>query len=201
MYNHPWVLSIHTFSAQKCIQLAKLGNVSTSVMSFIVILKRLFFKLLSLIYVVHAIPGQQQPICFCVDVLQAAHNDKSAVSCKPFLTHTSASDRDNTSTPHFSPLFLRSSSKGSMRMTVFRPGVRPFSTFSISIVAFWGVSQMTTGISAENTNQARGHQPTLLNAWLLCEGVGADFKVKPSRSLNEITSANEIYRVQAKILY
>lgn len=124
-------------------------ELSIYVLSFVVILKRWFFKGLSLLtYALYDFPGQQ-PTCFRVDALPAMHNDKSVTSCRTCLTHTSASGRDSNSIPLLAPLSARLASKGSMRMTVFRPGVRPFSTFSISSVAFWGVSQMTTGISAK----------------------------------------------------
>lgn len=79
-----------------------------------------------------------------------------------FRAHTSASNRDKISIPLFSALCFRSSSKGSMRMIIFRPGVRPFSTFSISIDAFLGVSQITVAISAESRNRAGGHRLALL---------------------------------------
>ena len=116
------------------------------------------------------------------------------------MTHTSASDKANISSPLLSPLFVSSSSKGSMRMTIFRPGVRFFSTFSISNVAFWGVSQMTTEISAKNKNQVRGHNIFCQTDDFFAKGRGDSLKVKPSRSpveINLVISANKIYRVQA----
>lgn len=98
-----------------------------------------------------------------VDVLHVVPGGRPAFEVLvEFKAHTSASNRDKISIPLVSALCFRSSSKGSMRMIIFRPGVRPFSTFPISINAFWGVSQITVAISAESRNRAGGHLLALL---------------------------------------
>lgn len=110
-----------------------------------------------------ATAGRQQPVlsCRCPECISPGVRP----AFKPlveFKAHTSASNRDKISIPHFSALSFRSSSKGSMRMIIFKPGVRPFSIFSIRVDAFWGVSQITAAISAESKNRAGGHLLALL---------------------------------------
>lgn len=132
----------------------------------------------------------------CMEVLQAAHGVRPAFCLAVELqVPTSASNRDKISTPHFSPLLFRSSSKGSMRMTNFRPGVRPFSTLLIRTNAFWGVSQITMEISAESRKRARG-QPLVLPCTQFSLKEEKIFEnVKTAGSLKEIMFVNQIYNV------
>lgn len=112
--------------------------------------------------------GRTAAWCFCVDFLKVAHDVGLAFVLQTEVQiRTSASRRDKTSTPHFSPLCFRSSSKGSMRMTSFRLETRPFSTFSIRTDAFCGVSQMTVKISALAYSEQRCQQIGLVRAYVL----------------------------------
>lgn len=80
-----------------------------------------------------------------------------------------------------------------MRMIIFRPGVRPFSTFSMRTDAFLGVSQMTVVISAENRNKVRGHPPVCYVSDCLARRKRF---FRASGFLKEIMSAHQIYNAQ-----
>lgn len=147
-------------------------------------------------------PWRTRTLFSCEGILQVAQAVGPALKPQDkFQIHTSASYRDKISIPLFSPLCFRSSSKGSIRMTTFKLGVKPFSTFSISTDAFWGVSQITMAISAESQNRTRDHSPSLLSTWLPCKKEEVWKVFKADRCPKEITPANQIYNVQPEILH
>lgn len=149
---------------------------------------------MSLIYACPATPGEWQPAhlwrCRAKEMTPDAHGVRPALELwVVFQTITSASKKDKSSTPIFSPLCFRSSSKGFMRMISFRPGVRLFSTFSSRTDAFWGVSQITMAISAESRNRARGHLPAL--PWTWCLGRRKEF-LKISKPVGPLKDINYV---------